>query len=52
MRPPMKRPAITHASESWKMTVCRTVPTFACECRPSVYDPKRTRAASAAEPIA
>ena len=48
----MKRPAITHASFSWNVRSCNAEPTEACVCRPSVYDPKRTSAASAAEPIA
>ena len=44
--PPIRRPAITQASFSAK-NVGRP-----CWASPSEYEPKRTRAASAAEPIA
>ena len=49
IRPPMKSPATTHGSESWKRRAENAVRLV---CRPVVYESKRTSAASAAEPIA
>ena len=52
IRPPISSPAITQAFERSNVRVESAEPAAACVWIPSAYEPKRTSAASAAEPIA